>query len=384
MTGVLDITAVTTTKDEGIVVAGNFQSDEIIINSSKLYNSGNSTKEAFIVKYNSKGKVEWADSFKGSDNDYIYSLTSTEEGKIIVGGKFNSDQIEVGNNILSKISGNYKCDGLIVIYSNEGKVEWSNNIGGDSSINTINVTSDGGYLVGGDFKETIEIENDVYGTIGSTNGIIIKYNSAWLVEWVKTIKVIDNFVGFNSIVSVTETKNEKIIIGGNFNDNINIGEYSIESQGNDDGMLLEIEKEKGIPEVQELTVENNIKEFKITTDVNEANGTRGGSISGEDEASYETVKYGDNSTKQIIMTPDENYEIIGITVNGEEWQFTANADGTYTMPQFTNMTEDKHIVVTYALKSNKITINKVDSADNSKKLEGAIFEITSEDGTAIN
>ena len=383
MTGVLDITAVTTTKDEGIVVAGNFQSDEIIINSSKLYNSGNSTKEAFIVKYNSKGKVEWADSFKGSDNDYIYSLTSTEEGKIIVGGKFNSDQIEVGNNILSKISGNYKCDGLIVIYSNEGKVEWSNNIGGDSSINTINVTSDGGYLVGGDFKETIEIENDVYGTIGSTNGIIIKYNSAWLVEWVKTIKVIDNFVGFNSIVSVTETKNEKIIIGGNFNDNINIGEYSIESQGNDDGMLLEIEKEKGIPEVQELTVENNIKEFKITTDVNEANGTRGGSISGEDEASYETVKYGDNSTKQIIMTPDENYEIIGITVNGEEWQFTANADGTYTMPQFTNMTEDKHIVVTYALKSNKITINKVDSADNSKKLEGAIFEITSEDGTAI-
>lgn len=74
------------------------------------------------------------------------------------------------------------------------------------------------------------------------------------------------------------------------------------------------------------------------------------------------------------MTPDENYEIIEITVNGEEYQFTANEDGTYTMPQFENMTEDKHIVVTYSLKENKIIINKVDS-ETKEPISGVNFKL---------
>ena len=72
------------------------------------------------------------------------------------------------------------------------------------------------------------------------------------------------------------------------------------------------------------------------------------------------------------MIPDENYEIIGITVNGEEWQYETEEDGSYTMPQFTNVTEDKHIVVTYSLKDNKIIINKEDRM-SGEKLEGAEF-----------
>ena len=95
---------------------------------------------------------------------------------------------------------------------------------------------------------------------------------------------------------------------------------------------------------------------------------------GEDLSPYEEVKYGDNSTKEIVMTPEEGYEIIGITVNGEEWQFTENANGTYTMTQFTNVTEDKHIVVTYSKKDNKIVINKVES-ETQEPLEGITFKI---------
>ena len=74
------------------------------------------------------------------------------------------------------------------------------------------------------------------------------------------------------------------------------------------------------------------------------------------------------------MIPDENYEIIGITVNGEDWLYERETDGSYIMPQLTNITEDKHIVVTYALKDNKITINKVDSV-SGEKLKGAEFKL---------
>ena len=74
------------------------------------------------------------------------------------------------------------------------------------------------------------------------------------------------------------------------------------------------------------------------------------------------------------MIPDENYEIVGITINGENYPYNVDSDGSFTMPAFTNMTEDKHVVVEYLLKDNKITINKVDK-DTKEKLAGAKFKL---------
>ena len=81
------------------------------------------------------------------------------------------------------------------------------------------------------------------------------------------------------------------------------------------------------------------------------------------------------------ITPDTGYEIISITVNGEEYPFEAESDGTYTMPQLKNITEDKHIVVTYALKTNKIVINKIDNANQQTVLPGATFKLEQQEVT---
>ena len=373
------INSVAVASDGGIIAGGYFDTTTQIENKT-LINNGDD--DALIIKYDKKGKVEWADSFGDSNNDYITSVATTSDGKIMAGGYFSSSVIQVGEETLTN---NGSEDGLIIKYDSSGKVKWAKNIGGSSTerIYSVAETSNEGVIAGGYFNSAeMQVGNLILENNNSSvysEGLIIKYNSEGEIEWAKN-------TGGNrddEINSVAEKSDGKVVAGGYFSSTFDIDGHTLENQGNNDGIIVEVVNQVGVPEVQELTVENTRKEFKITTDVNEANGTRGGSISGEDETPYETVKYGNNSTKQIIMTPDENYEIIGITVNGEEWQFTANADGTYTMPQFTNMTEDKHIVVTYALKSNKITINKVDSADNSKKLEGAIFEITSEDGTTI-
>ena len=82
---------------------------------------------------------------------------------------------------------------------------------------------------------------------------------------------------------------------------------SILTKGAYDGIILKMSAYTGVPEVQELTVKNNRKKFEITTDVKEIDGVKGGNISGEDLKPYETVKYGDSSTNEIVMTPDENY-----------------------------------------------------------------------------
>ena len=58
-----------------------------------------------------------------------------------------------------------------------------------------------------------------------------------------------------------------------------------------------------------LKVNRKRKEFKITTDVYEIDGIKGGTISGEDESLYETVTYGEDATKTIVAIPDEGYEV---------------------------------------------------------------------------
>ena len=368
-----EINSVAVTSDGDYIVAGDFTSESIDLkNGISLTNNG--IVDGMIIKYSSNGETEWAQGIGGQNSDYIKSIAETSDGGYIVGGNFWSKNIDLGNGESLSSKGN--DDGMIIKYSSAGKVEWSQAIGGSSRecVNSVSETLDGGYVVVGDFSSnSIDLKNGIILTNnGRTDGMIIKYSSSGDAEWTKSI----GGTRTDCIKSVAGTKDGNYIAGGYFESSsidLDNGKTLI-NNGSYDGMILKITAQMGVPEVQELQVENKRKEFKITTDVNEIDGIKGGSISGEDRSPYESVKYGDSSTKEIKMIPDENYEIIGITVNEEEYKFTKNVDGSYTMPQFTNMTEDKHIVVTYSLKDNKITINKVDKKTKAK-LTGAKFKL---------
>ena len=369
------IYSVAETKDGGCIVGGEFFSSSIDLgNGMSLTNNGNG--DGMIIKYSSSGETEWAHGIGGGNDDHIKSIAETIDGGYIVGGYFFSGSIDLGNGI--KLTKKLNMDGMIIKYNAVGETEWAQEIGGslDDYVESVAETMDGGCIVGGYFySNSIDLGNGISlasVNSGSKDGMVIKYGSSGDVEWAKGIGGTDH----DYINSVAETKDGDYIVGGYFNSSsidLDNGKTLINNSSYD-GMILKITDQMGVPEIQELEVENKRKEFKITTDVKEIDGIKGGSISGEDKKPYESVMYGDSSTKEIKMIPDENYEIIGITVNGAEYKFTKNADGSYTMPQFTNMIEDKHIVVTYSLKDNKITINKIDK-DTKAKLSGAAFKL---------
>lgn len=109
-------------------------------------------------------------------------------------------------------------------------------------------------------------------------------------------------------------------------------------------------------EDQEVSYYYNVQ-YKITTEVIPHNeiidgqntDVKGGNISGENDKPYEVVMRGNNSDKVIKVTPDEGYKITKITINGETYDFSSRIaeDGTVTLENFINMTEDKHITVEY-------------------------------------
>ena len=130
------------------------------------------------------------------------------------------------------------------------------------------------------------------------------------------------------------------------------------------------------PEGTELIFRNENKNFMITTDVKSINGVKGGSISGEDEFPYETVKFLGNNKKQIKMTPNNGFGIVNITVNNEQIDFDTNSDGTYELEEFTDVLENKHIVVEYQPNDTVLTIYKVDANDETVKLKDAKFKVS--------
>ena len=374
------IQSVASTSDGGIVVGGRFTSSSITVGDYNLTNAeANQSypgEDGMVIKYGADGSVQWATSIGESDYDYIESVSETSDGEIIVGGYFRSSSITVGDYTLTN-AGSY--DGMVIKFGADGEVEWATRIGGDDAdyIYSVAATSDGGYIVGGYFSSSsITVGNYTLTNARGYDEMVIKYDSDGEVEWAKSI----GGSNYDYISAVTELNDASVIAGGYFfSSTIETDGHILTKNGSSDGMLLRIVNMTGVPEVQELTVENERKEFKITTDVNETNGGKGGSISGEDLKPYEEVKYGDNSTKEIVMTPDSDYEIVKITVNGEDYPFEENTDGTFTMPQFTNVTENIHVEVTYMQKDHKLVISKVDE-HTGEALPGARFRLTQTEG----
>ena len=223
-----------------------------------------------------------------------------------------------------------------------GSIENCYNIGDVNG----NVNGEYGFCVGGIAPKSAVFRNNYYLNTIAITGTINNYGIEVTDEYMRT----NEFYERLNIDKVWEKKLKKMY------------------------PTLDIKNIVNINSSTEITVKNTIKEFEITTEVE--NGI-GGSISGENGECYETVIYNNSNTQDIVMNPEEGYEISKITINGEKIGYTVSNDGTYVIPAgyFSGVTEDKHIVVTYALSNQVLTIEKVDSSDSTTQIEGAVFKI---------
>ena len=96
-----------------------------------------------LIKYNAEGEVEWGTSIGGGSSDFINSVVETTEGGYLIGGDFSSS-IDLGNGTTLTSKGDQ--DGMLIKYNAEGEVEWGTSIGGSSEdrINSVVETTEGG------------------------------------------------------------------------------------------------------------------------------------------------------------------------------------------------------------------------------------------------
>jgi len=154
------------TTDGGYIVAG------------RTYSFGSGLEDAYILKLNSKGDLEWQKTFGGKDNDGAFSIQQTKDGGYIVAGGTSS-------------FGSGGQDAYILKLNTKGEVEWQKVFdGGDDDVAfMIQQTADGGYIAAGWTSSFGSGERDAY---------ILKLNSKGEVEWQKTFGGEDYYVA-NSI-----------------------------------------------------------------------------------------------------------------------------------------------------------------------------------------
>jgi hypothetical protein len=187
-----------------------------------LSNSG--LINAFIVKYNTNGLVQWATSIQGNNINIGRGIATDNLGNVYVTGSYTSTSLTI-NDFVSQgspinlipygtLSNSGNFDVFIVKYNTNGLAQWATSIQGTDSDTVFGIATDnlGNVYVTGRYDSAPLTINDFvsqgspinltpYGTLsnsGLINAFIVKYNTNGLVQWATSIQGTDSAIG-NSI-----------------------------------------------------------------------------------------------------------------------------------------------------------------------------------------
>jgi len=161
------------TSDGGFIVAGFTMSNDGDVSGNHGWN------DAWVVKLNSSGDIEWQKCLGGTNDDYAYSIQQTSDGGFIVAGETNSNDGDV--------SGNHGWnDAWVVKLNSLGDIEWQKCLGGTNNdyARSIQQTSDGGFIVAG---YTSSNDGDVSGNHENGKYWVVKLNSSGTILWQKCL-----------------------------------------------------------------------------------------------------------------------------------------------------------------------------------------------------
>jgi uncharacterized delta-60 repeat protein len=161
------------TTDGGYIMAGHTISNDGDVTG----NHGG--QDAWVVKLSSTGSLQWQKTLGGTNGDVSYSIQTTPDGGYIMAGATGSNDDDVTGN-----HGSF--DAWVVKIVSTGSLQWQKALGGTGNdvANSIQLTTDGGYIMAG---YTFSTDGDVTGNHGSKDAWVVKLNSTGSLQWQKAL-----------------------------------------------------------------------------------------------------------------------------------------------------------------------------------------------------
>ena len=163
------------TPDGGFILCGFTQS------TNGAFASNHGMTDAYALKIDKDGEMEWQKLFGGSQNDEFESvLVAPDGGFIFIGWTQSTD----GD--LTPDSLRLRSNGWIVKTDSDGEVEWQRLYGGEENdfLGKSELTPDGGFVV---FGNTASTAVDVTDPKGKNDTWIVKFDINGTIEWQKTL-----------------------------------------------------------------------------------------------------------------------------------------------------------------------------------------------------
>ncbi|HWY38644.1 MAG TPA: SBBP repeat-containing protein, partial [Bacteroidia bacterium] len=185
-------TGVTTDAAGNVYVTGYSSADTAFFGSNYILNSG--SKDAFMVKYNSNGAVQWLKSGTGAASDLSYAIAVDASNNVYLTGSFVSGTLTFGSNTITNgTNDGYIADVFITKYDNNGNNLWlrgttSNTSSSDNAEGfAIGTDAAGNVYAGGRFGSAyIRFGTDSIATAGSRDMFVVKYDGTGNFGWLKT------------------------------------------------------------------------------------------------------------------------------------------------------------------------------------------------------
>lgn len=140
----------------------------------------------WILKLNATGGIEWQRTYGGSFDDQANSVQQTSDGGYIVVGVSDSNNGDITNFRGDK-------DFWVLKLSASGDIEWQKKYGGDDkeTAYAVKQTPDGGYIVAGNSYSydgvIMPVNGDVTNFHGYTDGWVVKLSNTGTLEWQKCL-----------------------------------------------------------------------------------------------------------------------------------------------------------------------------------------------------
>jgi len=163
--------AITVTSDGGAVLGGFSNSGISGSKTASDYSGG----DYWVVKIDGDGNKLWDKSFGGSGYDDLSSVIATTDGSILLGGLSFSG---ISGNKMSSVAGG--TDSWVIKLNSQGTKIWEKSLGGvgNESIKSMSSTTDGNFILGGitgtTITGTVATESDFWLAKIDNNG-----NSLW-------------------------------------------------------------------------------------------------------------------------------------------------------------------------------------------------------------
>ena len=162
-------------------------------------------RDFWVVKIDELGNIEWEKSYGGSNYDELRSLQQTTDGGYILGGESSSSD--------ENVSANYGDRDFWVVKIDElGNIEWEQNYGGSDYdiLNSLQQTTDGGYILGGGSSSS---DGNVSANYGSGDFWVVKIDNLGNIEWEQNYGDENEYIG-ESLTSLQQITDEGYILVG--------------------------------------------------------------------------------------------------------------------------------------------------------------------------